>query len=185
MASNTPYLASIGLLSDEPLPVAEPSALLTSLQEQYGRVVDNVKCAASREVSSKEEELQALEARCSAALERAASERAALEHAHATEMETHRQSTTVALRSLHAELGSLRKLHVQEMDSLRQAADEEHGQLREWCAAQLDSQQRSRDAMVGQLAEQQEHSIVASDSQLAHVVRILSTTECISLCMCM
>ena len=187
MASITPYLASIGLLADdaptlqtipttsvEYAPVewppsslhTESTSLLDSLQKQYGRAVDVQHDIATRKLASYEQDRDNAQARAGAALAAMADERAALERVHTTEMETHRRATAVALRSMHAELESLRSLHTREVQEVKREADEEHGRLRDWCAAQLAAVEANRDALMATLAEKREWHEKSSESQM-------------------
>jgi hypothetical protein len=172
-----PYLASIGLLAEAPAQATLPDAdelvtpLLSHLQSQYGRMVDTVKDVTSRQLERKETELQASEERLGRSLAKGEDARLALEQAHGTEMENHRRATSVALRTLHAELETLKVLHVQELADVRREAEEEHARLRLWCEAQLEAAEANRDAILGEVSERRRESASSGDLQIASLVR--------------
>lgn len=143
--------------------------LLQALQAQYGRVVQDVEAQANRALDFKEERMLALHDDAQAALARLREDRATRERAHAHQLERARSAAGVALRSLHAELETLRGLHADEMRAASEAAAAEHTRLREWCAAQIAAVESNRDALLAEVSQRRETTLAASDAQLEHL----------------
>ena len=170
----TPYLASIGLLSS---PTDADGVYQTGTTTALGKLqpgsflVAQEKEQAERRIEvleAERDEATMLSGKALAAME---DERTVLEHTHAAEMEAHRSSTALALRSMQEELVGLRELHNKELAAVRRQADEEHERLREWMTAQLQAVEANRDALLGSLAERREGEAKSSDSKMARMER--------------
>ena len=85
------------------------------------------------------------------------------------QLETHRQATAVALRSLQSELEALREVHAREIDAVRKAGQEELHRVREWCVAQVNALNSNRDAIVEQCSAERVGTATADFAQLARV----------------
>ena len=157
-----PSLSEAAPVSDS----SEPS-LLDALQAQYSRMLSAQQTAAQQTAEWQRSEVEVLRGQADEALARAADERALLERRHTAEMETHRRATAVAIRSLHAELESLRDVHKRDLEVLRRGIEEERAYLRDWCEAQLSAVVANREAELDKFAERGEDERAAGDSRIA------------------